>query len=146
MYINLSSSDCVSSSSSILLDSLFLTFLYTHTHIYNMFGSRTTFAAVAALTLGALGVVAQSDAQKQKFLDCTASLGVVGYQPRVNWAYDDPTIFNVTYTYDPTHCDETIPVNYIRLNDFVGSSVTSCSISQFSSAKNSINSVCRYTR
>jgi len=110
-----------------------------------MFGSRSTFAAVAALTLGALGVVAQTAAERQKFSDCTNSLVLQDYQERVKWAYDDPTIFNATYAYNPLYCDATIPVNYIRLNDFAGSSVTSCTLSQFSAA-GSLTSVCQYTR
>ena len=110
-----------------------------------MFGSRTAFA-IGALTLGALGVVAQTSAQTQKFLDCTASLTLPDIPPRVNWTHDDPSIFNVTYTYDPQYCDSTIPVNYIRLNDFVGGSFTACTLSQFSADRNFINSVCRYTQ
>jgi hypothetical protein len=107
-----------------------------------MFGSRTTIAAIAALTLGSLGVVAQTDAQRQKFLDCTASLSLEDYSTRVAYEYDDPSIFNVTYSYNPQYCDSTIPVNYIRLIDFVGDVVYQCSLSQFAAGQTSINSVC----
>ena len=96
-----------------------------------MFGSRTTFAAVAALTLGALGVVAQTAAERQKFNACTASLSWAGYQERVAYEYDDPSIFNVTYNYDPQYCDATIPVNYIRLIDFKGDVVHMCDLHLF---------------
>jgi hypothetical protein len=106
-----------------------------------MFGSHTTFVAVAALTLGALGVSAQTPAQI-KYSACGGSLKLVDAQPVYYWEYDDPAFYNVTYTYDPMYCDSTIPVNYIRLQDFTTGTLYTCTRQQFAANSTQIKSQC----
>jgi len=128
------------------LDSLFLTFLYhTHTHIYNMFGSRKTLVAVVALTLGALGVSAQTPT-RDKYSKCGESLIVVGIEPVYYWEYDDPAFYNVTYTYDPTYCDSTIPVNFISVTDYLTGTSYACSKEQFAANRTTVHGQCVITQ
>jgi len=106
-----------------------------------MFGSRATFAAIAAITLGALGVAAQI-----KYESCGNSLKVVNPESIYYWAYDDPAFFNVTYTYDTTFCDSTIPVNYIRLTDYGTGMSYTCTRQQFATTRSIITSQCVLTQ
>jgi len=110
-----------------------------------MFGSRTTFATVATLTLGALGVAAQT-ATETKYADCKASLQLVDPQPVYNWAYDDPAYYNVTYTYDPQYCDSTIPVGSISLQEYATGESFTCTRQLFSADRNTIKSQCVLTQ
>jgi len=106
-----------------------------------MFGSRTTFGAVAALSLGALGVAAQTALQR-----CGTTLKLVDAQPVYNWAVDDPAYYNVSYSYDPTLCTSTIPVNYVRLSDYETGASYSCTREQFAATRNTIHSQCVLTQ
>jgi hypothetical protein len=110
-----------------------------------MFGSRTTFAAVAALTLGALGVAAQAGAGT-KYGACASTVKLVDPQSVYYWAYDDPSFYNVTYTYDPTVCNSTIAVNYIRLTDYATGASYSCSREAFATTRSTIKSQCVLTQ
>jgi hypothetical protein len=110
-----------------------------------MFGSRTTFVAVAALTLGALGVSAQTPAQI-KYSACGGSLKLVNADPVYYWEYDDPAFYNVTYSYDPTYCDSTIPVNYIGLTDYTTGTTYTCTKEQFAAGKTTVHGQCVITQ
>jgi hypothetical protein len=110
-----------------------------------MFGSRTTFAAVAAITLGALGVAAQTAAET-KYANCGNSLKLVNPQPVYYWEYNDSAFYNVTYTYETTYCDSTIPVNYIRLTDYSTGMSYTCTRQQFASTRNTLSSQCVLTQ
>jgi TRAP-type uncharacterized transport system substrate-binding protein len=109
-----------------------------------MFASRTTIAAVVALTLGALGVAAQTEAEREKFQACSATILLVNPQLDYSFEYTDPGFFNATYTYDPTKCDSTIPINTIKLTRYgVDADVAyQCTKSQFDTSKSSIYSEC----
>jgi len=109
-----------------------------------MFGSRSTFAAVVALTLGALGVVAQTDAERAKFLACSATVALVNPEMDYAFEYNDPGFFNATYTYDPTKCDPSIPINAIKITNYgqSGDVVYECTKPQFDTSKSSIFSEC----
>jgi hypothetical protein len=111
-----------------------------------MFGSRTVLAAIGAVTLGAMSAVAQTDAQRAKYTACGASIKMVNPVYYYYWEYDDPALFNVTYSYDPTYCDSTIPVNFIRLQDAVGGGVYTCSRQQFAPERKTIYSQCTLTQ
>lgn len=106
-----------------------------------MFGTRSTIAAVAALTLGALGVSAQTAAQ-QKFAACKASVKMVNPQPVYYFEYDDQSFFDVTYNYDPAVCDSSIPVNYVRLSDYDTGASYSCTRQQFAADRTTIKGQC----
>ena len=110
-----------------------------------MIASRQTFAAVAALTLGALEVTAQAGAGT-KYAACAASVKLVDPQPVYYWAYDDAASYTATYTYDPTYCNSTIPVNYIRLTDYETGDSYSCTREQFAATRTTITSVCVLTQ
>jgi hypothetical protein len=109
-----------------------------------MFGSRTTFAAVAALTLGALGAAAQTVAEK--YAACGRTLKLVDPQSVYYWEYNDPAYYNVTYSYDPTVCDTTVSVNYIRLSDYATGASYSCSREQFAANRTTLRSQCVLTQ
>jgi hypothetical protein len=146
VYLSSSACDCVHSSSSIFLPRFPLPYLliYTHTHIYNMFGSRTSFAAVIALTLGALGVAAQTDAETAKFQACAITVSLVNPQLEYSFQYNDPGFFNATYTYDPTKCDSTTPINSIKLTRYGADAdlLYQCTKPQFDTSKSSLFSEC----
>jgi len=111
-----------------------------------MFGSRTVLAAIGAITFGALGAVAQTDAQRAKYNACGASIKLINPVYYYYWEYDDPSFFNVSYAYDPTYCDSTIPVNSIRLHDFVGGGLYTCSRQQFVPERTTVYSQCTLTQ
>ena len=111
-----------------------------------MFGSRTTFATVATLTLGALGVAAQNQTAAQKYAACGRTLKLVDPQPVYYWAYDDPAFYNVTYTYDPAVCGPTVSVNYIRLSDYATGASYSGTRQQFATTRTTLMSQCVLTQ
>lgn len=112
-----------------------------------MFGSRTVLAAIGTITFGALFVSAQTQADRDRLRECTNSIRVQNPQNTYYWAYDDPSFFNVTYLYDPAACDPTIaPVNSVRLEDYVGGGVYTCTRQQFAPERNTIYSQCRLTQ
>jgi hypothetical protein len=137
----------VSSSSSNFLPRFPLPYhlIHTHTHIYNIFGSRATFAAVAAFTLGALGVAAETaEEYRVRFLSCTNTLSVVDPGPVYYFEYDDPGFINFTYRYNPQYCDSTILINTIKLQDNIDENLKSyqCTVQQFSADRSTIFSEC----
>jgi hypothetical protein len=113
-----------------------------------MFGSRLALCAIAALTLGAGSALAQSqDPEAVNY--CIRTVELVGYQEVYNWEYDDPSKYDVTYSYDPSKCaapNATFPVNYIRLYDNVGGGIYTCSLEQFAANRTTIHSECILTR
>ena len=133
---------CVFSPISFLTSSYLI---HTYTHNYNMF-TRTKSLAIAAPTLGALGVVAQTAAEtayREKVRACAASVGPVDFQEVYSWEYDDPTYYNITYSYDPTYCDSTMTVNYIQLQDYANGGTSPCTRQQFAANRNTIFAECR---
>ena len=111
-----------------------------------MFGSRTVLAAIGVITLGAMSVVAQTDAQRDKFRNCSNSVRLMDPVGIYYFEYDDVRPFTIQYEYDPLLCDSTIPVNYIRLEDYVGGSRYTCTREQFSPDRNTISSTCSITQ
>jgi hypothetical protein len=109
-----------------------------------MFGSRLALCAIAALTIGAGSALAQDAAQS-----CVETLAMVGYQEVYNWEYDDPSRYDVTWTYDPSKCaapNATVPVASIRLYDNIGGGIYTCTLDQFAANRTSIHSECVFTR
>ena len=109
-----------------------------------MFGRTVTFG-VAALVLGALGVVAQTadQAYRDKLRLCGASVFLVDFQSVYKWEYDDSTYYKITYPYNPTYCDATMTVNSIELIDYANGGSSPCTRQQFSADRTSIYSECR---
>ena len=107
--------------------------------------TRTISTAVAALTLGALGVVAQTTdtAYRTKVRACAASVGPVDFQSTYRWEYDDTSYFNIIYNYDPTFCDSTMTVNAVTLIDFANGGSSPCSRQHFAADRNTITSTCQ---
>jgi len=107
--------------------------------------TRTISTAVAALTLGAHMVVAQTPAlaYREKFQTCTASVGPLDFRNLYSWEYDDTSFFNVTYGYDPTHCDPTMTINFIQLIDYANGGTYPCTRQQFAANRNTVYSECR---
>lgn len=106
-----------------------------------MFG-RSTFVTVATLTLGAVGVAAQTTPQIEKYNNCAGSIVIRDFEPRVNWGYDDTAFYNASFSYNPEYCDSTIPVNYIRLEDYIGGGIYGCTRQQFDPSRNTVYSQC----
>jgi len=111
-----------------------------------MFSSRTVLAAIGVLSLGALRAVAQTDAQREQFYACTRSIALQTPIETVYWEYNDGSVFDATYIYDPQYCNASIPVNFIRLNDYVTGDVYTCSRQQFASTRSTIYTSCVLTR
>jgi len=113
-----------------------------------MFSSRTVLAAAGALAIGALSVVAQTPTEeyRAKFQACRETLFLRDARTEYDWNHDDPSFFNATYDYDPTKCDSTIPINYIRLEDYVGGDLYTCTRQQFAADRSTIYSECRVTQ
>ena len=114
-----------------------------------MFGSRTVLAAIGVITLGAIRVFAQAgqptEEYRAKYQACMAAIYLMNPQATRYYAYDDPTRFNVSYGYDPKLCDSTIPVNYIRLQDYESGDIYTCTRQQFVPERTSVFSTCAIT-
>jgi len=110
-----------------------------------MFGSRSTFAAILALTLGAVGVAAQetSAQYRARFQNCTQSIEIADTSPVFYFEYDDPSFLTFTYNYNNTFCDDTIKINTIKLLDNINGKSTDCTLAQFTSGGSTIVSECR---
>jgi hypothetical protein len=113
-----------------------------------MFSSRTVLAAIGAISFGAMSVVAQTptDEYRAKFQACRETLFLRDPQTVYNFKYDDGAYFNATYDYDPSKCDSTIPINYIRLEDYVGGDLYTCTRQQFAPSRSTIYTQCTVTQ
>ena len=108
--------------------------------------TRTISTAVAALALGALGVVAQTVSDpvyRDTVRNCVGTVEPIGIEKVYRWEYDDTSYFNVTYRYDPTYCDSTMTVNYINLIDYANGGSYPCTRQQFAATRNTVYSECR---
>ena len=108
--------------------------------------TRTISIAIAAFTLGAVGVVARSAADvayREQVRNCVGTVTPANFQDVYMWEYDDTTYFNITYNYDPTYCDSTITFNSIQLTDYANGATYPCTRQQFAANRNTIFSECR---
>jgi hypothetical protein len=108
-----------------------------------MFGSRLALCAVVALTIGAGTVLAIEP------VSCGASVNAVDFQDTYYWEYDDSSVYDVSWSYDPSLCttpNSTIAVNSVRLYNEVSGDTITCTYQQFSTSGRYIHSECTLTR
>ena len=109
-----------------------------------MFGSRTIFAAIAALTFGALGAAAETTEEyRARFQNCTQSIQIADASPVFYFEYDDPSYLTFTYRYNNSYCDSTILINSIKLLDNVDSVSYTCTTAQFTTGGSTLYSECQ---